>query len=70
MADAVDTVLRFEDFALDLGQRVLRRDGREVELRPKSFDVLACLARQAGHVITKDELMAQVWPGRWSPTIP
>ena len=63
MLEAADTVLRFEGFALDLGERVLRRDGREVALRPKSFDVLACLAQHPGRVITKDELMAQVWPG-------
>jgi TolB-like protein/DNA-binding winged helix-turn-helix (wHTH) protein len=63
MADAVDTVLRFEGFVLDLSERVLRREGRDIELRPKSFDVLACLARHPGRVVTKDELMAQVWPG-------
>jgi TolB-like protein/DNA-binding winged helix-turn-helix (wHTH) protein len=63
LPDAADSVLRFEGFVLDLSERVLRRQGRDVELRPKSFDALACLARNAGRVITKDELMAQVWPG-------
>jgi TolB-like protein/DNA-binding winged helix-turn-helix (wHTH) protein len=63
LPDAADTVLRFEGFVLDLSERVLRRQGHAVELRPKSFDALACLALHAGQVMTKDELMAQVWPG-------
>lgn len=63
MADAAGSVLLFDDFALDLTRRVLLRGRRQVELRPKSFDVLACLARNAGRVVTKDELIAAVWPG-------
>jgi TolB-like protein/DNA-binding winged helix-turn-helix (wHTH) protein len=58
-----DSILHFENFALDLARRTLLREGRPVELRPKSFDVLACLARNAGRVVAKDELMATVWPG-------
>jgi TolB-like protein/DNA-binding winged helix-turn-helix (wHTH) protein len=63
MADAGDSVLLFEAYALDLTRRVLLRGRRPVELRPKSFDVLAYLARNAGRVVTKDELIAAVWPG-------
>jgi TolB-like protein/DNA-binding winged helix-turn-helix (wHTH) protein/Tfp pilus assembly protein PilF len=62
LADA-DTVLRFDDFALDLARRTLVCGGTEVELRPKSFDLLACLVSHAGRVMTKDELLATVWPG-------
>jgi TolB-like protein/DNA-binding winged helix-turn-helix (wHTH) protein len=58
-----DTVLHFESFALDPARRTLMRGEREVQLRPKSFDVLACLAGHAGHVVTKDELLSAVWPG-------
>jgi TolB-like protein/DNA-binding winged helix-turn-helix (wHTH) protein len=63
MADAVDTVLLFEDYRLDLTRRVLLHGQQPVELRPKSFDVLACLVHNAGRIVTKDELMAAVWPG-------
>jgi TolB-like protein/DNA-binding winged helix-turn-helix (wHTH) protein/tetratricopeptide (TPR) repeat protein len=62
MSDAADGVLCFEDWSLDVARRELRRGERPVELRPKSFDVLACLARNAGRVVTKDELMSVVWP--------
>jgi TolB-like protein/DNA-binding winged helix-turn-helix (wHTH) protein/Flp pilus assembly protein TadD len=63
MSDAANGVLCFEDWSLDVARRELRRGQRPVELRPKSFDLLACLASNAGRVVTKDELMSAVWPG-------
>jgi TolB-like protein/DNA-binding winged helix-turn-helix (wHTH) protein/tetratricopeptide (TPR) repeat protein len=54
---------RFDAFELDAQRRTLRRSGADVELRPLAFDALACLVRHAGRVVTKDELIAAVWPG-------
>ena len=48
---------------LDFGRGLLLRDGLPVHLRAKSFALLACLGRNAGRVMGKDELMAEVWPG-------
>jgi TolB-like protein/DNA-binding winged helix-turn-helix (wHTH) protein len=59
----LDHVFRFEGFTLDAGRRELRRDAAAVELRPKCLDLLTCLLRRAGRVVTKNELMEQVWPG-------
>lgn len=56
------TVLCFEGFRLDATRRTLHRDGALVDLRAKCFDLLACLARNAGRVVTKDELISTVWP--------
>jgi TolB-like protein/DNA-binding winged helix-turn-helix (wHTH) protein/Flp pilus assembly protein TadD len=53
----------FDDFELDAQRRTLRRSGVEVELRPLAFDALGFLVRNAGRVVTKDELIAAVWPG-------
>ena len=39
------------------------RDGRAVPLRPKAFDLLAFLTSRPGEVLTKDQLIAAVWPG-------
>ncbi len=47
---------------LDMGQ-VRAADGRVSELRPKTARFLAVLAARAGEVVSKDELMAEVWPG-------
>ncbi|MEM6288877.1 MAG: winged helix-turn-helix domain-containing protein [Bacteroidota bacterium] len=52
----------FGPFRLEPSERRLWRDGALVEIEPKAFDVLVVLAEQAGHLVTKDALMAAVWP--------
>ena len=52
---------RFGRFVVDARSGGLRRDGAPVPLRPKSFDVLAYLARNRGRLVTKDELFDHVW---------
>src|SRR5580658_9886245 len=47
----------FEGFTLDL-----RRAEREIELRPKSVDVLRYLVENAGRLVSRDELLKAVWP--------
>ena len=54
---------QFEEFTLDLTRGCLRRADREVELRPKSFDMLRYLVENAGRLVSKDELTSKVWPG-------
>jgi len=55
--------LQFRGFVLDLRSRTLANRGREVLIRPKSFDVLAYLVRNAGRLIEKDEILEAVWEG-------
>lgn len=52
---------RFADFTLDVARGRLFRGQAEVALRPKSLSVLTHLVRHAGHVLSKDALMAAVW---------
>jgi len=49
-------IYRFGGFTLDLGRGCLREGEREIKLRPKSFEVLTCLVRNAGRLLSKDEL--------------
>jgi DNA-binding winged helix-turn-helix (wHTH) protein/TolB-like protein/Tfp pilus assembly protein PilF len=51
----------FGAFRLDLNAGLLRRDGIVVDLRPKSFEVLAYLLDRAGRLVSKDELVQAVW---------
>ena len=53
---------QFGPFLIDVGERILRRDGEPVPLTPKAFDVLAALLEKPGQLITKDELLRKVWP--------
>ena len=55
----------FESCQLDIERRELKRDGELLNLRPKVFDVLALLIEQHERVVSKDELMNEVWPGRY-----
>ncbi|MES2956875.1 MAG: winged helix-turn-helix domain-containing protein [Pseudomonadota bacterium] len=61
-SDEISSLFCFEGFRLDAARRTLHRGSMQVDLRPKCFDVLVCLARAAGRVVTKDELSQAVWP--------
>jgi TolB-like protein/DNA-binding winged helix-turn-helix (wHTH) protein/Flp pilus assembly protein TadD len=55
-------VLCFPGFAVDFDRGELQVGGRPVALRPKTFALLACLASHPGRLLSKDQLMAAVWP--------
>ena len=54
-------VYRFGPFQLDAPERRLFRDGVQVPLRLKAFETLRMLVENAGHLVTKEELLRQVW---------
>jgi two-component system KDP operon response regulator KdpE len=59
-----DALITADGFELDLAARVVRREGAEVHLTPKEFDLLRTLARNRGRLITHRELLRTVWgPG-------
>ena len=59
-----DDTIALAGFTLDLAQALLRdTTGAEVRLRPQAMAVLQFLARHAGRVVSKDELMQSVWAG-------
>src|SRR5712672_1225846 len=55
-------IFQFGEYTLDMAQGCLRTADREVDLRPKSFEVLRCLVENVGRLVTKDELIKAVWP--------
>jgi adenylate cyclase len=59
-------VLLFEDFRLDLRGGVLYRLGQAapVALGSRALGLLGLLAARQGEVVSKDEIMGAVWPGR------
>jgi DNA-binding winged helix-turn-helix (wHTH) protein len=48
---------------VDEGARLVRRDGREVHLAPKAFDLLLILVRNQPNAVSHDRLHATLWPG-------
>ena len=55
-------IYEFGAFRLDPAERILERSGERISLAPKAFDTLLMLIQHGGHVLTKDELMKEVWP--------
>ena len=53
---------RFGDFELDEPARSLSLRRQPLNLQPKVFGLLAYLVRHAGRVVSKQELMEQLWP--------
>jgi DNA-binding response OmpR family regulator len=51
--------------AIDIDAHVVQVDGVDVELRPKEFDLLVALARNAGRVVTRERLLEEVWDEHW-----
>ncbi len=56
-----EDVLRLGELEVDRAQRRVRLAGREVHLTPTEFDLLVCLAARPRTVVTREELLAQVW---------
>ena len=52
----------FGDFRIDVSERLLFNEQGIVPLTPKAFDTLLVLVENSGHVLSKEELMARVWP--------
>src|SRR5205085_8811881 len=62
MGNRAIQIYEFGPFRLDASDRVLLRGGRTVHLTEKVFNILFLLLQRSGHLVTKEELMEQVWP--------
>jgi TolB-like protein/Tfp pilus assembly protein PilF len=62
MSEARTRSYEFEDFRVEVDKRLLFRHGKPVRLTPKAFDTLLLLVQRKGEVISKDDLMREVWP--------
>jgi two-component system OmpR family response regulator len=61
------TRLRVADLDLDLLTRTVRRGGKTIDLLPREFQLLECLMRNAGHVVTRTMLLENVWDYHFDP---
>ena len=57
--------IRIADLEIDLAARRVRLAGGELDLSRKEFDLLAELARHAGRVVRREDLMSRVWDENW-----
>ena len=54
--------IRFGAFILDLDTRQLTREGHEIHLEPKAFELLAALVAERPRVLSKTDLQKHLWP--------
>src|SRR5687768_9065512 len=59
--DGRDSIYKFGEFRLNVGQLMLYRGDVEIPLRPKAVETLVALIQRHGEIITKDDLMQTIW---------
>jgi predicted ATPase/DNA-binding winged helix-turn-helix (wHTH) protein len=59
---SIEAELAFGPYRLKRSSRILVNEGRPVPLSGRAFDLLLVLLERAGEVVSKDELIARVWP--------
>lgn len=53
----------FGPFVLVPGERLLTKDGARIELSARAYDILVTLLSRPNEVVSKNDLIAEVWPG-------
>ena len=66
-ASRLPTRLTFDDVELDFRSYTARRQGQAIDMTRKEFATLRLLAARAGSVVTRDELLNEVWGYESSP---
>jgi len=64
---SVQTLLRVGDLEMDLIGRMVRREGKEIDLQPREFQLLEYLMRNAGQSVTRTMLLEKVWEYHFDP---
>ena len=55
-------IFQFGEFQIDVAARTLRREDEAVALNRRAFDVLLYFIQNPGRILTRDELLKNVWP--------
>src|SRR5215470_441800 len=62
-ADQISDGLSFGPFTLIVGERLLKKEGVPVEIGSRALEILIALISRPNELVSKNELMSQVWPG-------
>lgn len=61
MSEQIQGIYEFHNFQLDIGKGLLFRDEQPITLQWKTFELLCILVKSNGKLITRDELMNELW---------
>jgi DNA-binding response OmpR family regulator len=59
--------LEVADLSIDPAARRVARSGQTIKLTPKEYQLLELLVRRAGQVVTRTEILEQVWELHFDP---
>ena len=62
MPNGSSDLYEFGPFRLDVRRRTLAREEQAIALAPKTFELLVLMVRNSGRALSKQELMAALWP--------
>ena len=58
-------LVRHGSLAIDMRTRRVTVGGEEIQLTPKEFDILECLAADPGRVVSRQEILETAWDAHW-----
>lgn len=58
-------IYKFDEFNLDEKERKLFANSERIRLQPKAFQVLLLLVKNAGEIVSNEEILSKVWEGRF-----
>lgn len=61
LGESLDSIFRNGDLEVDLGARIVRRNGVEIRLTPIEYSLLRLFVTNAGKVLTHRQLLTEVW---------
>ena len=64
---SVQTVLKVGELEMDLIHRTVHRQGKEIDLQPREFQLLEYMMRHAGQSVTRTMLLEKVWEYHFDP---
>ena len=56
-----DFIFKFKDITIDTKSRMLKRNNEEINLTTKEYELLMILIENKDEVVTRDELLEQIW---------
>ncbi|HEX8136070.1 MAG TPA: winged helix-turn-helix domain-containing protein [Pyrinomonadaceae bacterium] len=62
MLSQEEHIYEFGPFRLNTEAKLFFKEGKPVQLNPKTFELLVMLVRRAGRLIEKEELLRELWP--------
>ena len=65
--DGAPALFELEGLSVDLVRRIVRRDGAELKLSPKEYDLLRLLVQNAGKVLTHAFILRAIWSANTDP---